>query len=145
VTRVKDVAGPRPSSSAMPAAISRPLATSGTRAPWRPVTWPATGAATAITIMAGSSDSPARSGESPRTCCRYRVITNRKPPSTMNASTAITAAPVNGCERKNRSSSSGSGRRRSTGTKTARLTAATASSARIGADVHPETGPWMTA
>ena len=69
-TSAKDVPGPRRAAAPCPAAISSPLATSGTRAPWRPVTWPATGAATAITIMAGSSDSPARSGESPRTCCR---------------------------------------------------------------------------
>jgi hypothetical protein len=109
------------------------------------VTCPATGAAAAITIMAGSSDRPARSGESPRTCCRYRVITNRKPPSTMNASTAITLAPVNGRERKNRSSSRGSGWCRSTATKAARLAAATANSARIGTVVQPESGPWMTA
>ena len=58
-----EVAGDRPSSSAPPAAIAEPLATSGIRGPRRATSAPATGAATAITTVAGSSASPAPSGE----------------------------------------------------------------------------------
>ena len=72
-------------------------------------------------------------------------MTNRKPPSTVKARTAITVAPVNGRERKNRGSSRGSERRFSTATKTAALTAVTASSVTISGDVQPETGPWISA
>jgi hypothetical protein len=106
---------------------------------------PATGAAAAITIVIGSSASPERSGEYARACCRYKVMTNRYPASTMNASTAMTLAPVNGELRKNRSSSSGSARRRTTATNAAAATAASAKNARIRRLAQPAAGPWMTA
>ena len=63
----------------------------------------------------------------------------------MNDRTAITPAPVNGRERRNRSSISGSAVLRSTRMNAAAASAATANSASTGTAVQPATGPWMTA
>ena len=52
---------------------------------------------------------------------------------------------MNGRERKNRSSISGSAVLRSTTANAAAASAATANSASTGTAVQPATGPWMTA
>ena len=66
----------RPSSPAAPSTSPVIIVARGPR--WlvrRPDSTAATGTATA----SGSSDSPAISGESPRTCCRYRLYANSWP------------------------------------------------------------------
>ncbi|CAM5245678.1 hypothetical protein STANM309S_05223 [Streptomyces tanashiensis] len=71
---------------------------------------PDSGAKTKVMPAIGSIQSPADSGESPRTSWRYSVFRKRKPPSEAKAQTAMTVAPLNGALRKNLRSMRGSRR-----------------------------------
>ncbi len=131
-------------SSSAAAMMASPASTSGSRGPRLPTSRPDTGANRKISTAMGSVSRPACSALKPRVSCRYRVFRNRKPPSTPNASTAITLAPLNGTLRKKRTSSSGWNRRDSTRTSATAATAATANMATISGEPHPADGPSIT-
>lgn len=63
----------------------------------------------------------------------------------MKAATAITVAPLNGMDRKNRRSISGSDRLLSARTSATSVTAERANSPRISGEAHPRPGPSMIA
>jgi hypothetical protein len=73
------------------------------------------------------------------------VFRKRNPPSAANAMTAVTVAPANGALPKNRGLSSGSVRRSSYGTNTARATAASPNRPAISGEPQPLEGPSMIA
>ena len=68
---------------------------------------------------------------------------NRKPANAHMPVTAVSTAPENGSERKNRRSISGSAARRDQAIRVASAAAATAKQAMIGAEPQPRSGPSM--
>jgi len=68
---------------------------------------------------------------------------NRNPAIAHMPVTAVSAAPENGIERKNRRSISGSGTRPDQQASSAVATAAAAKQATIGAEAQPRSGPSM--
>jgi hypothetical protein len=73
------------------------------------------------------------------------VLRNRKPLSAPNPASAITVVPANGTLRKNRGSTSGSGRRGSQTSSAANASADTANRPVMTGDPQPRCGPSMIA
>src|SRR5487761_1450083 len=107
-SRVKDVVGDSVTSRKLPKLIAPPATMSDGLAPKRPTTRPERDEKRAIAPAMGNVSTPARSAESPRTSCRYKVFKKRNPPKAKNEAPAITVAPEKGTLLKKRSSISGS-------------------------------------